>query len=155
MLGPGRAPAAARLAAALLSAAACAPAAPVFHASPATRALDLPFSDAVEAGDIVFVSGQIGNAPGSLALVDGGIRAQAAQALANVRAILAQSGSGMDRVVKCTVFLADMGDWPAFNEVYREAFPDAAARPARSALGASGLAVGALVELECIALRGR
>ena len=113
--------------------------------------LDLPFSEAVRVGDLLFLSGQIGNQPGTLELVEGGIRAETRQTLEHVQAIVERHGSSMARVVKCTVFLDDMGDWPAMNEVYRESFPNP---PARSALGASGLALGAKVEIECIAAVG-
>ncbi len=139
---------------ALLLAPACAgPGELEFLTSQETQALGLPFSDAVRAGDLLFVSGQIGNRPGSLQVVPGGIRAQARQALENIRAILERNGSGLHRVAKCTVFLADIGEWSAFNEVYVTFFP--VHPPARSALTASGLAVGAHVEVECIALTGR
>jgi reactive intermediate/imine deaminase len=121
-----------------------------FLASQETKALGLPFSDAVRAGDLLFVSGQIGNRPGSLEVVPGGIRSQARQALENIRGILERNGSGLERVAKCTVFLADIAEWAAFNEVYVTFFPTHP--PARSALAASGLAAGARVEVECIAL---
>jgi len=114
---------------------------------PALRAL--PFSEAVRAGDFLFLSGQIGNLPGTLQLEQGGVAPEAARALDNIRAILERHGSSLGDVVKCTVFLADMRDWPAFNEVYRKVF--SRNFPARSALGASGLAVGAHVEVECVA----
>ena len=121
-----------------------------FLSSAETRALSLPFSDAVRAGPLLFLSGQIGAPPGTLELVPGGIGPQARQALENIRTILERNGSGMHRVVKCTVFLADMSEWSAFNQVYIEFFSEHS--PARSALAASGLAVGAQVEVECIAL---
>lgn len=124
---------------------------PEFLTSPAFEALALPFSEAVRVGDLIFVSGQIGNPPGSLELAPGGIRAEAQQALDNIAAILERHGSSLARVVKCTVFLLDMGEWPALNEVWVRAFPN---EPARSALGASGLAKGARVEIECIAAAG-
>lgn len=120
-----------------------------FFASQATKTLGLPFSDAVRAGDLLFVSGQIGNRPGTLEVVPGGIRSQARQALENIRTILERNGSSLDRVAKCTVFLADIAEWAAFNEVYIGFFP--VHPPARSALAASGLAAGARVEVECIA----
>ena len=132
----------------LLSGCAAAPRAldPVrYPSSPAS----LPFSEAVREGDILFLSGQIGNVPGKLELVPGGIRAEAAQAMENVRALVEGHGSSMRHVVKCTVFLADIKEWGDFNEVYRRFFPDSL--PARSALGANGLALGARVEVECIA----
>lgn len=109
----------------------------------------LPFSDAVRAGGLLFQSGKIGNAPGTLQLVPGGIQAETRQTLENIRAGFAQHGVTMDRVVKCTVFLADMKEWAAMNEIYVQFFPGG--KPARSALGVSGLALGARVEIECIA----
>ncbi len=118
---------------------------PVYLGAPSS----LPFSEAVRDGDLLFVSGQIGNVPGKEELVPGGLRAEAAQALDNIRAIVERHGSSMSRIVKCTVFLANVKEWGDFNEVYRKAFPGAL--PARSALGANGLALGARVEVECIA----
>ena len=109
----------------------------------------LPFSDAVRAGGLLFQSGRIGNLPGTLQLVPGGIQAETKQALENIRDGFARHGLGMERVVKCTVFMADMKEWPAMNEIYVQFFP--AGKPARSALGANGLALGARVEIECIA----
>ncbi len=128
------------------------PPAPQFFPSPDPALKALPFSEAVRTGDLLFVSGQIGNAPGTLDLVPGGIDAEGRRALENMRAILERHGSSLDRVVKCTVFLADMREWPAFNEVYRRFFTHGL--PARSALGASGLARGARVEIECVASVG-
>jgi 2-iminobutanoate/2-iminopropanoate deaminase len=112
---------------------------------------DLPFSAAVRAGNVWYLSGQLGtDTTGQL--VPGGIGPETGQALANIRALLEQHGSGMDRVVKCTAMLADMGEWGAMNQEYVRHFPDH--RPARSAFGATGLALGARVELECLALAG-
>ena len=122
---------------------------PEFFASPDPVLKTLPFSEAVRAGDFLFVSGQIGNAPGTLTLVPGGVSAESKQALENIKSVLDRHGSSLDQVVKCSVFLADMQDWPAFNTVYRQYF--AAHFPARSALGANGLALGARVEVECMA----
>lgn len=123
-----------------------------FDRSPETAAADLPFSDAVRAGDLLFLSGQLGIRPGAAQLVPGGIDAETAQCLDNIRAILERNGSSLERVVKCTAFLADMAEWPALNAVYRRYFPRAL--PARSAFAASGLAYGARIELECIAAMG-
>jgi len=109
----------------------------------------LPFSEAVQLGDVLYVSGQIGNLPGTLTLAPGGIVPESRRALENIRAIVERHGGSLGSVVKCTVFLADIADWKAFNGVYREFFPRVL--PARSALAASGLALGARVELECIA----
>lgn len=116
-------------------------------------ALDLPFSEAVRAGDMLYLSGQIGNLPGTTELAAGGIAGETTQALENVKTILERHGSSMSRVVKCTVFLADIGEWPAMNQVYRSYFSESP--PARSALAASGLAMNARVEIECIAVIGR
>lgn len=123
---------------------------PEFLVSARAAELSLPFSEAVRAGDFLFLSGQIGIVPGQLELVPGGIGPEAAQTLDNIKAILERHGSSLDEVVKCTVFLADIGEWPAFNTVYRTYF--ARHFPARSALAASGLALGARVEVECMAL---
>lgn len=120
-----------------------------FLASPGAAEHSLPFSEAVRAGDFLILSGQIGNVPGKLELVPGGIGPEAAQALDNIQAILRRHGAAMDDVVKCTVFLADMRDWPAFNAVYRNSFPRHF--PARSALATAGIALGARVEVECTA----
>lgn len=125
---------------------------PEFLRSAETEALALPFSDAVRVGRMLYLSGQVGNRPGTLELARGGIRGEARQALSNVRTILEANGSSLSRVVKCTVFLADIAEWPAFNEVYVEFFD--VDPPARSALGANGLALGARVEVECLAVVG-
>lgn len=133
-----------------MSAAAFAGERPQFLSSPDPAAAKLPFSEAVRSGDLLFLSGQIGTVPGAdNALAKGGIAPEAEQTLSNIRAVLERHGASMRDVVKCTVFLADIGDWPAFNEVYRKHF--SAPFPARSALAASGLAMGAKVEVECIA----
>jgi reactive intermediate/imine deaminase len=115
---------------------------------PGTEDLGLPFSSAVRVGNTLYLSGNLGNVPGSNDLVSGGIREETRQTMENMKAVLEQFGSSMDRVVKCTVFLADIGEWGAMNEVYRTYFSKP---PARSALGASGLALNARVEIECIA----
>ena len=108
----------------------------------------LPFSEAVQAGDMLYLSGQIGVAPGGTALVPGGIDGETRQAMENIGAVLARRGVSFDAVVKCTAMLADMKDWPAFNKVYVSYFkPDRL--PARSAFGANGLAFGGRIELEC------
>jgi reactive intermediate/imine deaminase len=116
---------------------------------PAAGGAPLPFSEAVQLGDVLYVSGQVGNLPGTLTLAPGGIGPEARRALENLRAVLERHGSSLGSVVKCTIFLADIAEWKAFNEIYREYFPTTL--PARSALAASGLALGARVELECIA----
>lgn len=109
----------------------------------------LPFSEAVRVENTIYLSGMLGVAPGTLKLVPGGIKAESRQAMENIRAILATHGHGLEHVVKCTVMLADMADWPEFNDVYKTSFQGH--YPARSAFGAAGLALGARVEVECIA----
>lgn len=123
--------------------------APKHYPMPSTGGAPLPFSEAVQLGDTLYVSGQVGNQPGTLTLAPGGIGSEAKQALENMKAVLERHGSSLDHVVKCTVFLADIKEWPAFNDVYRAYFKKNL--PARSALAASGLAIGARVEVECIA----
>ena len=112
----------------------------------------LPFSSAVRVGDLLFLSGQIGNTPDGT--LPPGIEAQGRQAMDNIGAVLKGQGLGFGDLVKCTVMLDDMKDWPAFNKVYVTYFPDGQ-YPARSAFGADGLALGALLEVECIAHAGR
>lgn len=112
----------------------------------------LPFSNAVRAGDTVYLSGALGIGPdGKLA---DGMEAQARLAMDNLGAGLKSAGLGWDDVTKCTVMLDNMADWPAFNRVYVTYFPDGKF-PARSAFGADGLALGALLEVECIAYAGK
>jgi 2-iminobutanoate/2-iminopropanoate deaminase len=112
----------------------------------------LPFSEAVRVGDTLYLSGQLGIVPGSMRLVAGGMPAEARQTMENIKATLEAHGASMRDIVKCTVMLADMAEWAAFNEVYAAYFPDRF--PARSAFGAGGLALGARVEVECIAVPG-
>ncbi|WP_420454347.1 Rid family hydrolase [Rubrivirga sp.] len=116
-------------------------------ADPAMRSL--PFSEAVRVGDVLYLSGQIGVMPGTLDLAPGGIGPESEQTLENIRVVLDRHGSGLESVFKCTVFLVDIAEWPAFNEVYSRVF--SVPYPARSALAASGLALGARVEVECLA----
>ena len=116
---------------------------------PGVAELNLPFSSAVRVGNTLYLSGNIGNIPGTLDLVEGGIAAETRQTMDNISAVLSEFDSSMNDVVKCTVFLADMAEWGAMNEVYRTYFENP---PARSALGASGLALNARVEIECIAV---
>ena len=112
----------------------------------------LPFSSAVRVGDVLYLSGQIGNVPGTRDLVAGGVGAETRQTLENIRSVLEHTGSSLDRVFKCTVFLADIADYAAMNAVYAEIFGDHL--PARSTVAGSGLALGASVEIECMALAG-
>ncbi len=115
---------------------------------PATR----PFSPAVRVGNLLYLAGQIGTSPDAKsAPVPGGITAETKQVMLNIKDVLEKTGSDLQHVVKCTVFMADMKEWDAMNEVYRTFFaPDK--YPARSAFGTSGLALNARVEIECVAV---
>lgn len=115
---------------------------------PTTR----PFSPAVRVGNMLYLAGQIGtsaNAGG--AVVSGGIAAETKQVMLNITDVLQKTGSDLEHVVKCTVFMADMKEWDAMNEVYKTFFKNGK-YPARSALGTSGLALNARVEIECVAV---
>ena len=108
-----------------------------------------PFSPAVRANGFLILSGQIGtDSAGNV--VTGGIVPETKQTMENIKSVLEKNGSSMDQVVKCTVFMADMKEWGTMNEVYVTFFNEAR-RPARSAMGASGLALNARVEIECLA----
>lgn len=107
-----------------------------------------PFSESVRVGDLLILSGQIGTGDDS-ALAAGGIGPESHQMMKNISDALSRRGLGFGNIVKCTVFLADIAEWPAFNDIYKEYFN--APYPARSALGANGLALNARVEMECIA----
>jgi 2-iminobutanoate/2-iminopropanoate deaminase len=134
------------LCALLLSA--CATRTPAEFIQPATGPVR-PFSAAVRVNGFLYLAGQIGT-DSTGTLVSGGIQAETRQTMENIKGVLLRAGSSMDRVVKCTVFLADMKEWDAMNEVYVTYFAPGR-RPARSALGANGLALGSRVEIECIA----
>jgi 2-iminobutanoate/2-iminopropanoate deaminase len=134
--------------AALLCAGACARAThPLVEFKPGPQ--PGPFSPAVRVDHLLFLAGKVGTDSDGR-LVSGGIRAETRQVMENIRAELQRNGTSMDRVVKCTAFLADMGEWGTMNEVYATFFPGP--KPARSALGANGLALNARVEIECIAV---
>jgi len=108
------------------------------------------YSQAIRAGELVFTAGQLGIDPATGALVGDDVAAQAEQALTNLAAILRAAGSGLDALVKVTVFLADIGDWPVVNEVYGRVVPQPF--PARSAFAVAGLPLGARVEIEAVAV---
>jgi 2-iminobutanoate/2-iminopropanoate deaminase len=114
--------------------------------TPSAPASAGPYSPAVRAGDWLALAGQVGIDPDSGSLVDGGVAAQARQALANVAAVLGDCGASLGDVAKTTVFLLDMGDFPVMNEVYADAF--AGHRPARSTIAVAALPLGARVEIE-------
>jgi 2-iminobutanoate/2-iminopropanoate deaminase len=108
-----------------------------------------PYNQAVVYGDLVFVAGQVGIDPGTNEVVDGGIEAQTERAMQNVKAILEEAGSGLERLLKCTIFLADFGDFPTVNEIYgRYVQPDP---PARATVQVAYLPSGVLVEIDAVA----
>lgn len=125
---------------------------PEYKRAPGAMA-QLPFSEAVQVGDILYMSGQIGTVPGTLKLIEGGIQAETRQTLDNIKEVLERHGGSLDNVVRCLVMLADMSEWGKMNEVYTTYFPKN--KPARSSLGASGLALNARVEIECTAYVGK
>ena len=108
-----------------------------------------PFSHAVRGGEAIYLSGQVGHDPATGRLVEGGVAAQAEQALRNLSAVLEAAGRTLDDVVRVGVYLADMGDFAAMNEVYARAFE--APYPARTTIGVAALPLGAAVEMDCIA----
>lgn len=112
----------------------------------------LPFSSATRVGNLLFLSGQVGNTPGTRQLADTGIAGQTRQAFENIKTVLAAAGSSLERVVKCTVFLTNIADYQVMNTAYATYFPKDP--PARSTVAGSGLALGARVEIECIATVG-
>ena len=107
-----------------------------------------PFSESVRVGDILFISGQVGVDENN-ELVEGGIVGETRQIMSNIGGVLERRGLGFSDVVKCTVFLADVAEWGEFNTIYMSFFEPP--YPARSALEANGLALGARLEVECIA----
>jgi 2-iminobutanoate/2-iminopropanoate deaminase len=109
-----------------------------------------PYSQGIVAGDFVFVSGQLGIDPTTGDLVDGGIAEQTERVLLNLQAILEEAGSGLDRLVKTTIFLADLGDFGGLNEVYARFVGETP--PARATFQVAALPSGALVEIEAIGL---
>ena len=115
----------------------------------ATLALKLPFSEAVRVGNTLYLSGVVGLVPGTRTIVAGGIEPETKQVLDTIKTVLERNGSSLDRVVKCTVMLADMAQWAKMNTIYMTYFTKHF--PARSAMGVNGLALGAQVEIECIA----
>ena len=116
---------------------------------PGTDTSNRPYSTAVRVDNMLYLSGALGIVPGTRALAEGGIQGETRQTLENISASLEMFGSSMDRVVKCTVFLADIAEWGAMNEVYITFFPN---KPARSAVGNIGLGLDARIEIECVAV---
>ena len=119
---------------------------------PSINGQRLPFAGAVRVGDMLYLSGQIGNRPDGT--LPEGIEAQSRQVMDNIGAVLKSAGLSFGDVVKCTVMIDEIGQWADFNKVYVTYFPDGEF-PARSAFGADGLALGALIEVECWAYAGK
>ena len=111
----------------------------------------IPLSEAVRVGDTLYLSGQVGIVPGTMGLASGGVQGETRQTMENIKTSLEAHGYTMNNLVKCLVMLADISQWAKFNEIYKTYFNER--YPARSAFGANGLALGAQVEVECIAVR--
>ncbi len=124
--------------------------APVYHTSHEPAKADAPFSDAVQVGDMYFLSGQIGMNQSTRTLVEGGIEAETKQTLENIKAVLAHHNLKLTDVVKAMVVLEDIEDFAAFNAIYKTYLPQ---KPARTTFAAKGLAAGAKIEIEVIAVR--
>jgi len=122
----------------------------IFHKSHEPKKSGAPFSDAVQVGNLFFLSGQVGMDHRTRTLVKGGIKEETKQTLENIKSVLNHHGLQMSNVVKCTVVLADIEDFSAFNDIYKTYFPQ---KPARTTFAAKGLAVGAKIEIECIAVK--
>ena len=119
-----------------------------FHKSHEPSRANVPFSDAVETNDLLFLTGQIGKDHSVGKLVDGGIKGETKQVIENIEAVLQHHNLTLDNVVKCTVILKDINDFKAFNSVYTQYFTK---KPARTTFAASGLAGGASIEIDVIA----
>jgi reactive intermediate/imine deaminase len=127
--------------------------APEFLNSGKVYPANVPLAEAVRLDKTLLLSGQIGIKPGTLELVPGGLKEEARQTMDNIKTTLEAHGYTMNDLVKCTVMLADIGQWSDFNVIYKSYFKDHF--PARSAMGVTGLAIGAQVEVECIAYRDK
>jgi 2-iminobutanoate/2-iminopropanoate deaminase len=118
--------------------------------TPSAPAAVGPYSQAVKANGFVFTAGQLGFDPASMQIVNGGVEAETRQVLTNLKAVLEAAGSGLDKVVKTTVFMQDLAEFAAMNSVYAEFFPNDP--PARSTFQVAGLPRGGRVEIECVAM---
>lgn len=117
------------------------------------RAMGLAYSEGVRLGEHIYLSGVLGLQPGTTQLVAGGIKEETRAAMDAIKRALERYGSSMDRIVKCTVIVADIAEYGAMNEVYLSYFGET--RPARTGFAASGIPAGASVEIDCIAAAGR
>ena len=123
---------------------------PVFHKSYLPERQNTPFSEVVETQDLLFLSGQIGKNHKTGKLVEGGIKAETKQVIENIKAVLEHHSSSLDKIVKCTVILADIADFADFNSVYTTYFTN---KPARTTFAAAGLAANAKIEIEVVAAK--
>ena len=123
-----------------------------YYNSEMTKKLDFPFSDATIVNNVIYVAGQVGNIPGTNELVTGGIKEETKQTMKNIEGVLLALGSSMDKVFKCTCMLSDISEWGQMSEEYIKFFKDGK-RPSRSAFAGTGLALGAMVEIECWAIK--
>jgi 2-iminobutanoate/2-iminopropanoate deaminase len=121
-----------------------------FHKSHEPSRANVPFSDAVETDNLLFLTGQIGKDHKAGQLVSGGIKAETKQVIENIKAVLEHHNLNLDQVVKCTVILKNIDDFKAFNSIYTQYFTK---KPARTTFAASGLAGGALIEIDVIAAK--
>ncbi|MBR9855667.1 MAG: RidA family protein [Algicola sp.] len=122
----------------------------IFHKSHESKKQNSPFSDAVQAGNMYFLAGQIGMDHGTRTLVEGGVQKETKQAIENIKAVLEQHNMTLDNVVKCTVILADIKDFAAFNEIYTQYFTK---KPARTTFAAKDIAANGQVEIDVIAVK--
>ncbi len=122
-----------------------------YDLGPEGRGLGLPFSKSVRVDDLIFLSGELGIAPGTRTPVEGGAGPETTQIFKNIETTLARHGASLSDIVKCTVFLEDMADYGEMNAAYKAALPDP--KPARSTFGVDGIALGASLEIECIAVK--
>lgn len=122
-----------------------------YPAPPGPGGAQLPFSKAVRVGNLLFLSGELGVDYSTQQLVPGGISAESKQVMENIKSTLETYGSSLNKVIKCTIMIADMKEWGDFNKIYATYF-DKNYLPARAAFGANGLAFGARVEVDCIAV---
>ncbi len=126
---------------------------PEYLNSEATLKAKWPFSEAVRVGNMLYLSGVLPVKPGTMQLIEGDIKNQTQQVMENIKTILERNGSSMKNVIKCTVMMTNMKEWPDMNSVYITYFDEHF--PARSAIGASSLALGAKIEIECMAMAGK
>ena len=122
----------------------------IFHKPENLARASAPFSEVVQAGNLYFLAGQIGMDRTAGKLADGGVQGETEQAIKNIQGVLKYHGLSLDNVVKCTVILSDINDFKAFNEVYVKYFSK---KPARTTYAAAGLAVGAKIEIDVIAVK--